>query len=303
MVLLLERLQRLSIDIDIVSESPDAIDLNALQRIAQGSPFMRVEEDKRGGHRLPRRRHFKFFYKSLFSNISQYVMLDVLQESNLYPATQRGPIRASFIETQRVIEVTLPTVDALLADKLTAFAPNTVGVRLTTNSNMQVVKQIVDVGKLFERATDLTVIRKTYAAICDAEIGYRDKAYTRNQALEDTIETACQISCIRLRGASQDQTTTLIDAGLKGIGNHLFGTFRMDDLKVAAARAACIAALIRHPESSLTIDDLRYDPNRAGELIPLSINYAPRLNHLKKINPEAFFYWQKVDMLLNEKQP
>jgi len=299
MVLLLDRLRRLSIDIDIATEAAEAADLAYLQRLAQDSRFVRVEEDDRGNHRLPHRRHFKFFYNSVCSSIDNYVMLDVLQEQNLYPVTRRIPIRASFIETERAVEVTLPTVDALLADKLTAFAPNTVGVRLTPDSNMQVIKQVVDVGELFTQAADLPLIRQTYAAICAAEIGYRDGALTQAAALDDTIETARQISEIRLRGVPQDATTALIDAGMVRMGNHLLGPFSMDDLKTAAARAAGIAALIRNPASPLTLNDLRYDPTQAAELAALTINRFPRLNLLKAINPEAFFYWHKVDTQSN----
>lgn len=102
----------------------------------------------------------------------------------------------------------------LLADKLTAFAPNTVGVRLTPDSNMQVIKQVVDVGELFTKTADLTLIRQAYAVICDAEIGYRGGAFTSDQSLRIT----------------------------------------------------------------------RY----------------PRLNRLKATNPEAFFYWHKVDTLLRQ---
>lgn len=297
MVLLLERLRRLSIDIDIVSEAAEATDPAYLQRLAQDSRFVRVEEDDRGDHRLPHRRHFKFFYNSVCSSIDNYVMLDVLQEQNLYPVTQRIPIRASFIETERAVDVTLPTVDALLADKLTAFAPNTVGVRLTPDSNMQVIKQVVDVGELFTQAADLPLIRQTYAAICAAEIGYRGGALTQAAALDDTIETARQISEIRLR--PQDPTTALIDAARKRLENHLIGpALDMDNLKVAAARTACIAALIRNPTSPLTLNDLLYDPAQASELAALTISHYPRLNRLKTVNPEAFFYWHRVDTLL-----
>lgn len=295
MVLLLEHLRRLSIDIDIVSETPGTVDLTFLRHLAKESQFVRVEEDERGTHRLPHRRHFKFYYNSAYASIDSYVMLDVLQERNLYPTTCRLPIRASFIEAERVVDVTLPTVDALLADKLTAFAPNTVGVRLTAENNMQVIKQVVDVGELFTQATDLTLIRRTYAAICAAEIGYRGGGLTQAMALDDTIETARRISVIRLRGAPQDEATPLIDAGMKRMGNHLLGSFAMDDLKTAAARAACLAALIRNPDSPLTLNDLRYDPSQALELTPLTIARFPLLNRLKVTNPEAFFYWHKVD--------
>jgi len=299
MVLLLERLRRLSIDIDIATEAAEAADLAYLQRLAQDSRFVRVEEDDRGNHRLPHRRHFKFFYNSVCSSIDNYVMLDVLQEQNLYPVTRRIPICASFIETERAVDVTLPTVDALLADKLTAFAPNTVGVRLTPDSNMQVIKQVVDVGELFTQAADLPLIRQTYAAMFEAENGYRGGAFTRNQALDDTIGTALHISEIRLR--PQDPVTALIDAARKRLENHLIGpALDMDNLKVAAARAACLAALIRNPASPLTLDDLRYDPARVAELAPLNIARSLRLNRLKQTNAEAFFLWHKVDTLLNE---
>ena len=296
MVLLLDRLRRLTIDIDIATEAAEAADLAYLQRLARNSRFVRVEEDDRGDHRLPHRRHFKFFYNSVCSSIDNYVMLDVLQEQNLYPVTRRIPIRASFIETEREVDVTLPTVDALLADKLTAFAPNTVGVRLTAESNMQVIKQVVDVGELFTQAADLTLIRQTYAAMFEAENGYRGGAFTLNQALDDTIGTALHIAEIRLR--PQDPVTALIDAARKRLENHLIGpALDMDNLKIAAARVACLAALIRNPASPLTLDNLRYDPARVAELAALTINRFPRLNRLKATNPEAFFYWHKVDTL------
>ena len=300
MVLLLERLRRLSIDIDIVSEPPKAVALTFLQSLIQNSRFVHLEEDDRGDHRLPHRRHFKFFYKSVCSSFSTYVMLDVLQERNLYPATCRIPIRAPFIETERALDVTLPTIDALLADKLTAFAPGTVGVKLTAESNMQVIKQVVDVGELFTQVTELPLIRKTYVAICAAEIGYRGGGITQTAALDDTIKTARQISEIRLRGAPQNEAAKLIDAARQRLENHLIGpALDMENLKVAAARAACLAALIRYPDSPLTLNALRYDPARVSELAPLKITRFPSLDRLKATNPEAFFYWHKVDTLLS----
>ena len=223
MLMLLERLRRLSIDIDIATEAPEATDLAFLQNLTRDTPFTRVEPDDRGDNRLPRRSHFKFYYPSVYSQRDDYVMLDVLQEGNLYPAVQRKTIRTAFIETERDIEVTTPTVDTLLADKLTAFAPNTVGVRLTPDSNMQVIKQVVDVGELFTQAADLPQIRQTYAAICAAEIGYRDGGLTQAAALDDTVESARLISELLLRGASRDPKCQLFHTGLSKMANHLIG--------------------------------------------------------------------------------
>ena len=299
MILLLKRIRRLSIDIDIASAIPDAGNLGFFQVLSQNSPFIRVDADDRGDHRLPRRKHFKFYYLSAVSNREDYVMLDVLQEGNLYPVTQRQRLQASFIATDQDVDVVMPTVDALLADKLTAFAPNTVGVKLSDRSNMQVIKQVVDIGELFAQASDLPVIRKTYAAICAAEIGYRGGAVTRMQALDDTIETARMISEIRLKGVKPDTRHPLFDRGLNKLQGHLIGeAFNIDSLKIAAARAACVAALIRNSDTHVSLADMRYDSVHIANLKAVGIQFSKPLNRLLQVNPEAFFYWHKVDTLL-----
>ena len=133
---------------------------------------------------------------------------------------------------------------------------------------------------------------RTWINAKQTELGLRDPGLLE-------IGTALQISEIRLKGVPQDGTTALIDAGMVKMGNHLLGPFSMDNLKVATARAASIAALIRNPASPMTLTDLRYDPARVAELAALTITRFPRLNRLKQMNPEAFFYWHKVDTLLN----
>lgn len=93
--------------------------------------------------------------------------------------------------------VRTPSIDCLLGDKLTAFAPNTVGVPLNNRSSMQVVKQMFDVGELFNVAENLELVKETYAAVFAAENGYRGfRCASLAEALDDTIDTsalACQM--------------------------------------------------------------------------------------------------------------
>jgi hypothetical protein len=66
-----------------------------------------------------------------------------------------------------------------------------------------------------------------------------------DQALEDTIGTARMICEIQLKRAVSDPRHALIHDGMGRMANHLIGsTFRLDDLKIAAARSAGVAALI-----------------------------------------------------------
>jgi hypothetical protein len=72
--------------------------------------------------------------------------------------------------------VRLPTIESLLGDKLTAFAPTTVGVQLRTDEGqpgelMQVAKQLFDIGTLFEAATNFAEAyhcRTRSSACCSA---------------------------------------------------------------------------------------------------------------------------------------
>lgn len=132
----LPRIRRLFIDIDIVSPASN----EDLERM--------------------RRRHFKLWFRSERAPTGEdFVLLDVVQEAHCPHDTVKLPIHAAFLVPNREIPVTLPTIESLLGDKLTAFAPTTicVGVKLRRRDNqpgeiMQVAKQLFDVGVLFEHA-------------------------------------------------------------------------------------------------------------------------------------------------------
>jgi hypothetical protein len=257
-----------------------------------------MEPDERDENRLPKRHHFKFFYPSSVARREDYVMLDVLEERNVFPRTDRRAIRAPFIATDREVIVTVPSVDALLADKLTAFAPDTVGVPLNASTSMQVVKQVVDIGTLFDQASDLALIREAYAALFTAENGYRGSSFTMNQALDDTMAAARLICEIQLRGVPADPRHRLILDGMGRMANHLIGDrLQLDDLKIASARAASVAALIRNPSTPMTLADVRFDPVGIANLAAINLSLSRPLNRLKQTNPEAFYYWYRVDQL------
>jgi hypothetical protein len=124
-------IRRLSIDIDTVCGAPHRELEAVLENIKGKSPFLRYEENVRGDRGLPRRRHFKFYYQSMDPNfLGAHVLLDVVEEFRCPHLTQKIPIKVPFVEVEREVLVTLPTVESLLGDKLTAFAPTTVGVPL-----------------------------------------------------------------------------------------------------------------------------------------------------------------------------
>jgi len=291
LMLRLPRVRRLSIDADILcQETPTKID-TLLAEVSRMSPFTGMVEDERGTHRLPSRRHFKFSYKPLNAmNPAPFVLLDVVHERNLYPVVEPVPLRTVFVESDSTLMV--PTIEGLLGDKLTAFGPNTTGVPLNDRYTMQFMKQIFDIGELFDAANDLAVIRNAYKAIFAAENGYRGRKYTLEQALQDSLETAYTMVQTGLSGIPTTKYHELFDIGRKQLESHLFGVkFRREEMKIAASKAALLSRTLH---TSADLKTLRYDETKIPLLktMVFPANFSS-LGKLKAI-PEAMWYWSEA---------
>ena len=77
--------------------------------------------------------------------------------------------------TAVLLTVPVPTIEGLLGDKLTAFAPTTVGILYDPESPVDIIKQLFDVGQLFDAAKDIHQILDAYDRVFVAENRYRKK--------------------------------------------------------------------------------------------------------------------------------
>ncbi len=291
MILLLNEFRRLSIDIDIVTSISRAEYESQLAGIGHKAPFLDYEHDDRGERGLPRRAHFKFFYNSVISKRRDYVLLDILEEKALYPKIWFNSVKASFIELEKPVKVHMPIIDCLLGDKLTAFAPNTIGVHYARKSSMQIIKQLFDIGELFNAAEDIVLVGKSYKAFAQAEIRYRGGKYTQEQAIEDTFRTGIKICGLGLRGVPRDKHAEILTDGISKISSHLVDTrFRLEEAKISASRAALLATLLKTQPKGYTFNKFRWSPKRISELEPLILKPPlDKLNRIKALIPEAFY--------------
>ena len=122
-------------------------------------------------------------------------MIDVVEDPCPILDVEEKPLDMSFLKIEgSPTMVTLPKVSALLADKLTAFAPHTIGVKFKTRSGLghehQVMKQFVDIAQLYEYGFSISELRRNYEAVAEAEITYRDTMLTPEDALRDTMRTS-----------------------------------------------------------------------------------------------------------------
>lgn len=168
---------------------------------------------------------------------------------------------------------------------------------------MQVVKQLYDLGELFDIASDFEKIKIAFEATFDKENEYRNAQFTKEQALQDTIDTCLNLLQIRLKGFKNNQITDHLDEGIKRITSHLLNdNFKVDSkAKITASKVLYIANSIKNGIAiNFNTDKYSEDKLPIIEAITLPKPYV-RLNRLKPILPEAFYYiWKEEAVILPE---
>jgi hypothetical protein len=293
LMLLFPEVKRLSIDLDIITEENDDTLVTVFNNITKGGVFKRWEEDKRIlAHEIPKH-HFKLFYDSPMDERELYILLDVVQMNSPFPKAVEKTILHDFIEVEEEIKVTIPTVNGLTADKLTAFAPTTIGIPYGKDKSMEIIKQLYDLGILFQYITDLKEIRDTYKKIAKAEASFRKLNLPVEDFLNDSIDVSFLLCQLDFRGGIENNYTRELRDGVKRIKSHIIsGKYSMSDAKNDASKIACLASLIKDRRLDINIEKLRQkrlDINTIKNIL-LPEGFAI-LNKLKITSPESFYFW------------
>ncbi len=213
LLLRLPVIRRLSIDIDIITQAQENDLATLLNSVGQGPPFIRHEHDVRRDAALPPKRHFRFFYQSVVEPKQDHILLDVLLENKPALHTQMIPIQTPFLEVSRPVQVAVPTINALLGDKLSAFAPTSIGIpyfdKRGESRQTDVIKQLFDTAALFDSATDLQTTSEVYASTHERQCRYREHTYTLSETLDDSLLAAMQLSRTRFEGLSKHRPESI----------------------------------------------------------------------------------------------
>jgi predicted nucleotidyltransferase component of viral defense system len=213
LLLLLQEGNRFSIDIDIICNT-DRVELERIfQQVVASSNFTgyELEETRSYTPGVPKA-HYKFSFKSGRQG-SGTILLDILIEDSIYPKTISKPMATKWIETEGETMIELPSMDAITGDKLTAFAPNTIGIpyfKKGQAASMEICKQLYDLSKLFERIDNMEIVAASFSAFAAKEIGYRnDESLTPEKVLQDTIDTCAIIA--RRGGEKEDEKAQFLN--------------------------------------------------------------------------------------------
>lgn len=295
LMLHLDSTRRLSIDIDIMlADSVENLD-QLLNNIAKDQGFQRWELQQRSTNTFITKEHYKFYYAPLRKNAGkeEFVLLDVLYENVHYDKLLSLPIESSFIPQKgEPLKVRAPSVDDLLADKLTAFAPNTTGIPYFKNEDsmsMEIIKQLYDIGILFDQADDIHRIKTTFERFARVELSYRNQIMmTPDDVLDDIIQTSL---CLVTRGRDGIGNFDELQSGIQRVGGFIFSEkFHIEKAIIHASKAAWLASLLK--SNSTTIKKYGAPAEMKDWTIREPMN--TKLNKFKKSNPETFFYWYQI---------
>jgi len=309
LVLLLEEESRFSIDIDIISKTSRADLEGVLNKVIDSSQFTEWKLDEHRSYQpgVPKA-HYRFFFDSKKQG-SGTILLDLLVEDSIYPDIIEKPIVTKWIDIDEETMVNVPSIDSITGDKLTAFAPNTIGIPYFKGKDrqpfsMEICKQLFDLSKLFEQIKSMEVVSESFMTFAKHEIEYRKKGnpdmnLTPEKVLLDTIDTCALLA---KRGSGTSEEKVLFKELQKGIiafgtGFLMMGNFRIDDAVPAAARVAYLAAKILVKDLS----PINYFDGQDMKELNIEDPDWNFLNRLKRQpDKSGFYYWHNAVNLIKK---
>lgn len=291
LILLLESANRFSIDVDIITQA-DRKEIEALlNSVVSHPPFTSWQLDAPRSFQpgIPKA-HYKLEYSSNFGKAGNHILLDILFENYCYPEVHDRPVQSHWIETETIVHVKLPTVESITGDKLTAFAPNTTGIRYGKHKELEIIKQLFDLNALFDRVEKVDVVALSYASFVEKELSYRGLYLRPDEVLWDTIQT-CRIIGFREsnKGEPDRMSYRELQAGIQSFRDHLMdGQFGLDQAVTAGSKVAYLAARLLKKDYT----PLRRYEGQDVQTRAIGNQDWNALNKLKRLpDQSAFFYW------------
>lgn len=252
LMLLLENFDRFSTDIDIIVNKRMFDTFSSKINSLKLKRFIKIEEDIRKPKDIIKK-HFKFYYNSIYED-NAYVLLDVVFDNVKYNLITLQNINCNFIDSKTPYnQVFIPNVDEMLGDKLTAFAPNTIGVKYSeTNShyakNTEIIKQLYDISKLSLEYIDIDVVKQTYNKIYKIQCINRNVNYNDKDCLLDTIKT-CFLILTTGKEFSETGKYQDLEKGFSGLKNFIAKDLSYNDLYEMTINVLSISIILYSGQS------------------------------------------------------
>ena len=169
---------------------------------------------------------------------------------------------------------------------MTVLAPKTTGISYTSEKELEMMKQLYDVDKLFDEATNMGEVRESFINIANREIAYRNlEGVTYEDVLNDIEEFTKGI--IYRKDASKLEKIVI---GMRQIvGFMLEKKFLIDrEVLTCASKVDYLIYVIRNNAKTL-------EKYQGHYLLDVEVpeEHRKRIGRIKKANEEAYYYITK----------
>lgn len=297
LILLMPSSGRFSIDIDIITQAGRNEIENILTEVCKKQPFTSFKLNEQRSYKagIPKA-HYSLFYNSGLTGKEDHILLDILFDEHSYPSLLEMPITGDWIQTDgQLIPVKLPTHESITGDKLTAFAPNTTGVLYNQGKELEIVKQLFDLGRLFHEIKSIETVIASFDKTVEKEIIYRGRKCKKEDVLNDIIQTGLLIAK-REKNKIEPHLSNFkeIQRGLLQFKPYqMTSFFRIDEAIISSAKAALMAAKIKSNARGV-LEIFQVNSDKRDYLIQDS-----EYNFLNKLPAEALFYWHMTLQVLS----
>lgn len=244
LMLMFDNINRFSTDIDILIEEVNMqLLIESFDRMVLNSKFIKYEENVRKDRGI-KKKHFKFYYNSKITENENNVILDIVYGEIPYTDLIERVVYTPVVKfDEPLLKVKTPNIINILIDKLTAFAPHTIGIRYETEKYKEIIKQLYDISLLFEACDNFNNIKFLYDKFAVIEMGHRVlNKLTSIDCLQDSINT-CKV--ILSNGNTNSEEFGWLSKGFTGFTNYVNEKLTKDKLYVYAANVYILCMMIK----------------------------------------------------------
>ena len=297
LALLIPEIRRFSIDVDIICENSQKNIENVLKKICSQNRFKRYELDNERSYKpsgIPKA-HYYLFYDSVISNKEENILFDTVFYENFYPETISKPIINDFLLTEGdEVSVTVPSINSITGDKLTAFAPNTSGYLYGKGNGLQTIKQLFDLGFLFDLSDNFEVVANTTIKKFDSLKKYVANINTLDDILNDVINTSYLLAKFQSKKKDEEDKFNELHLGIRQISNFLiYRPFNVEKAVEFVAKSSLLAGKILKKNYE-TLED--FDNTKDYKIENENLKF---LNILKNIQNKSHFYFYQLAKLIS----
>ncbi len=301
LVLLFKQPKRFSIDVDILTKHSREDIEKVLESICESYRFTRFELDKNRSYQkdgVPKAHYYLYFNSSIEKKESQ-IMLDVLFDEYFYPKTVELPLRSDFLVVdESVTKIRIPTINSIAGDKITVFAPNTSGYLYNKGLGIQIIKQLFDLGYLFDELDDYSEFADSFDKKFERLEKYFRKKWTQDQILDDILDSSLLLSSDK-RSISGIKLTKYEElfSGIGQLSNFLIKRpFNPDIAIESAAKTALLAAKLM----TRNFDPIdQFDREKGISGYQIEDEKYSFLNRYRRTPSLALFYFNQMVKVLN----